>query len=703
MRVIYTIFIVVLACAFMGFTPGRNSGDEQSKVNELIELSTAYRFSDIHKSITTIDQAMAIAQKIDYKGGIAECYLKKGQYLFNNGSQKESGENLQKAADIFKKIDAKGKYAVCLKELADYYNTTGDPEKAKDLIKQSSAIAADLQDNSLQAQCEIASGIIDMNAGKFAEATAHFLNALKTAEAIKNDEIIMNSCRELGNLNSFQGNVPLSNEYFQRALTIDLKIGNKLGMADVYCNIGSNFLTLGNQQEAMVNIKKSLELARSLNYKPTLALDLLNMGYCLTYQNDYDGAKGQLDEAEKVFEELKDKHGQAEVLNAKGYLFAKTHDFDDAAKSYLASADIAKEIKANDQLKTSYEGLAYIFEQRKDYEAAYKFQKLAQGLSNELYNASNTQMVTKLQLSYDFEKMQEQQRIQQQLKDKINESERKRERYFRYFLAVLGFMAIVLAASAFVAYRANRKAKELLVEKNELITKEKERAERILSDIIPAEIEDKIKESGIGQIENFATVMFIDFFEFTKTEQKFNPVDLMDELDVIFKGMDDISKKFKLETLKTLSDGYLCIGGSANSMDCRPEDVVNAAIKIQLFMNEIKMKHIKEGQPFFEMRIGIHTGQIAGGIVGVRTITADIWGEAVHAASLMEKMANAGEIRVSEATFQLVRTKFETVYCGKLKLSAKEIEVYQISNFKTEISNTLSVSDNANKLLNRLN
>ncbi len=703
MRVIYTIFIVVLACAFMGFTPGRNSGDEQSKVNELIELSTAYRFSDIHKSITTIDQAMAIAQKIDYKGGIAECYLKKGQYLFNNGSQKESGENLQKAADIFKKIDAKGKYAVCLKELADYYNTTGDPEKAKDLIKQSSAIAADLQDNSLQAQCEIASGIIDMNAGKFAEATAHFLNALKTAEAIKNDEIIMNSCRELGNLNSFQGNVPLSNEYFQRALTIDLKIGNKLGMADVYCNIGSNFLTLGNQQEAMVNIKKSLELARSLNYKPTLALDLLNMGYCLTYQNDYDGAKGQLDEAEKVFEELKDKHGQAEVLNAKGYLFAKTHDFDDAAKSYLASADIAKEIKANDQLKTSYEGLAYIFEQRKDYEAAYKFQKLAQGLSNELYNASNTQMVTKLQLSYDFEKMQEQQRIQQQLKDKINESERKRERYFRYFLAVLGFMAIVLAASAFVAYRANRKAKELLVEKNELITKEKERAERILSDIIPAEIEDKIKESGIGQIENFATVMFIDFFEFTKTEQKFNPVDLMDELDVIFKGMDDISKKFKLETLKTLSDGYLCIGGSANSMDCRPEDVVNAAIKIQLFMNEIKMKHIKEGQPFFEMRIGIHTGQIAGGIVGVRTITADIWGEAVHAASLMEKMANAGEIRVSEATFQLVRTKFETVYCGKLKLSAKEIEVYQISNFKTEISNILSVSDNANKLLNRLN
>jgi class 3 adenylate cyclase len=425
------------------------------------------------------------------------------------------------------------------------------------------------------------------------------------------------------------------------------------------------------------------------------------MGYCLTYQNQYDAAKKQLDEAGSVFTGLNDKHGQAEVMNAKGYLLAKTRDYDDAARNYLSSAEISKTISANDQLKTSYEGLAYIFEQRRDYEAAYKFQKLAQGISNEIYNTTNTQMVTRLQLSYDFDKMQEQQRIQQQLKDRITEAERKRDRYFRFFLIVLGFMAIVLAASAFVAYRATRKAKELLVDKNELITKEKEHAERILSGIIPAEIEAKIKESGIGQTEKFATVMFIDFFEFTKTEQQFNPIDLMDELDLIFKGLDDISKKYKLETLKTLSDGYLCIGGASGSMECKPEDVVHAAIKIQLMMDDIRTKRVAEGKPFFEMRIGVHTGQIAGGIVGVRTITADIWGEAVQAASLMEKMASAGEIRISEATFQLVRNKFETVYCGKLRVSTREIEVYQIINFKTEFSH-LNVSQDVSHLLDRL-
>lgn len=680
---------------------GKANGDEQSKVNELIEVSTAYRFSDIHKSLTTIDEALAIAQKLDYKQGIARCYLKKGQYLSNAGTLKESGENLEKAAVLFKSIDKRNEYAICLKELADYHRATGNPDKAAILIKESSAIARELQNNELLAECEIASGIIDMKTGKLAEATAHLLNALKTAEAIKNDEIIMNSCRELGNINSLEENIPRSNEYFERALSISNKIGNKLGVADAYCNIAANFLTIGDVDEAEANITKSMNLSRELNYKPTLALDLLNMGYCLTYKNQYKEAGTQLDEAEKVFGELGDKHGQAEVLNAKGYLAAKTHNLDEAEKNYVASANTAKAIQANDQLKASYDGLAYIYEQKKDYEGAYHFQKLSQSISSQIYNTSNARAVTKLQLSYDFEKVKEQQRREQELKDKVTAAERIRERWFIYFMVVVGLMAAIIAALTYMAYRNNRRAKELLVEKNILITKEKETAERLLSDIIPAEIEMRIQASGISDIENFATVMFIDFDDFSRVEQQFSPMELMDELDLVFKGMDDVCKRFRLETLKTLSDGYLCIGGLANSRDCKPEDVVNAAIKIQLYMEEIRMRHMKEGKAFFQMRIGIHTGQIAGGIVGVRTIAADIWGETVQAASAIEKMAAAGEIRISDATYQLVRNKFETIYTGQSKVASKEMKVYQITNFKAEYSR-LSVTESMTELIIKL-
>ncbi len=696
----YAPLICLIVLLFAAYA-GKANGDEQSKVNELIEVSTAYRFSDIHKSLTTIDEALAIAQKLDYKQGIARCYLKKGQYLSNAGALKESGENLQKAADLFKSIEKRNEYAICLKELADYNRASGNPEQAENLIKQSSAIATELQNNELLAECEIASGIIDMNTGKFAEATAHFLSALKTAEAIKNDEIIMNSCRELGNINSLEENIPRSNEYFERALAISNKIGNKLGVADAYCNIGANYLTIGNLDDAMSSITKSMNLSRQLNYKPTLALDLLNMGYCLTYQNKYQEAEAQLGEAEKVFSELGDKHGQAEVLNAKGYLAAKTHRLEEAEKNYVASATAAKAIRANDQLKASYDGLAYIFEQKKDYEGAYHFQKLSQEISSQIFNTSNARAVTKLQLSYDFEKAKEQQRREQELKDKVTASERTRERWFNYFMVVVGLMAAIIAALTYMAYRNNRRAKDLLFEKNILITKEKETAERLLSDIIPAEIETRIKASGITEIENFATVMFIDFDDFTSVEQQFNPIELMDELDLVFKGMDDVCKKFRLETLKTLSDGYLCIGGLANSRDCKPEDVVNAAIKIQLYMEDIRMRHMKEGKAFFQMRIGIHTGQISGGIVGVRTIAADIWGETVQAASGIEKMSAAGEIRISDATFQLVKSRFETIYTGQSKVSSKEMKVYQIVNFKVEHSK-LSVSEKVSDLIIKL-
>ena len=701
MRVFYPHFICISLLFFMGCGSVSAIGDEQSKVNELIQLSTAYRFSDINKSITTIDAALLAAQKIDYKQGVAECYLKKGQYLSNNGNPKESAESLDIASGLFKKIGNKGKYALCLKELADYYLATGDMDKAKGLIKQSSDIAIEMQNNELHAECEIASGILDMNTGKLADATAHYLNALKTAEMIKNDELVMNSCRELGNINSLAGNITVSNEYFQRALSINIKMGNKLGVADAYCNIGSNFLMLGNMKEAMANIQNSLTLSRELNYKPTIALDLVNLGYCLINKNQNTDAKNKLDEADSIFDLLNDKHGKAEALNVRGYMAAKMKDYDEAAKSYLASLDLSTPINAKDQMKASYDGLAYIFEQRKDYEGAYKFEKLSQGIGSQLFGSSNGQAVARLQLNYDFERAKEQQTVEQELKDEIVQSERIKDRYFRYFLIVLGLMVCGIAISTFTAYRANRHAKELLFEKNILITKEKEAAERILSDIIPVEIESRIKASGIGEIENFATVMFVDFDEFTKTEQQFNPMELMDELDIIFKGMDDISKKYKLETLRTLSDGYLCIGGLANSLDCRPTDVIEAAIKIQIFMESLKLRNIKDGKSYFQMRIGVHTGQIAGGIVGVRTIAADIWGETVQVASMIEKMAQAGEIRISEATFQLVRTKFETVYSGKLKISSKNVMVYQIANFKAEFGK-LSVSDSVSELLDKL-
>ncbi|MFN8276618.1 MAG: tetratricopeptide repeat protein [Chitinophagales bacterium] len=673
--------------------------DEQSKVSQQIEMANAFRYSDFEKAKSHLDEALAIAQRINYKSGIAESYWKLGQLQYNKGLLEESRTNLEKALQIYRQSGNKINYASVLKDLCDYYSTSGNTVEAERMINEATAIARAANNQLLLAGCEIEGGIVAMKTGRFAEATAHYLSALRIGEESQNDEVVMNSCRELGNINSLQSNLPLSNDFFNRALNINKKLGNKLGMADAYCNIGSNFLSLGNYNEAVQNIRMSMDLSRELNYKPTLATNLLNMGYALTYSGNPAEAEKNLEEAAQLYTELNDKHGQAEVLNAKGFLFSKSKDYDRASSYYLEAAKLSDEIKANSILKNACDGLAFIFEKKGDFESAYRFQKRSQQLAAQLFSGDNAKMVTQLQLNYEFDKQKEQQRIQQKLKDDVVANERKISQFTIIGLIIFFLMAVGIAFAAVKAYRASRESKLLLQEKNELITRQKEKAERILSEIIPVEIEEQLQASA-SNVERFATVMFIDFKNFTKTEELFSPIDLMDELDIIFKALDDISKKYQLETLKTLSDGYLCIGGLNANGILQPEQVINAGIKVQQFMDELMYKRKAAGKPFFEMKIGIHSGVITGGIVGVRTLAADIWGETVQTASLIEKLTDGGEIKLSASTYELIKSQFETVYAGQVKCGKHLTDVYQLVRSKAPWS-TLDVSREVQQLIEK--
>ncbi len=678
--------------------------DNYSKVKQLVEMSAAYRYTDMGKAVVEIDKALELSTAIGYKEGMADAYLKKGQYLFNQGKHEESNVCLYKAAGLFKQFN-ENKYALCLKELADNFRIIGNNSKAEELVNQAASLAKNANNKLLEAECEISKGLILMNLGKFAPATTHYLTAYKIGEDIKNDEIIINSCRELGNINSLDGNINLSNQYFQKCLDLNKKTDNKLGMADAYCNLGSNFLNIGNYEEAEKSIQASLKIAEDLSYRSTIALNFLNLGYLKSNTNNIPAAFENLEKALKIFQDVNDKKGQAQVYNAKGYLFAKKKEYQQAAQFYELSETISKEIKANDELRSSYEGLAYVFEQLNDFETAYKFQKLEQTLSNQIYSSDNSKKVTQLQLNYEFNKIQENQRVAQKYKDDIAAQDKRATQIFIGFLIIAGLMSLALLYTSVRAYKENKKAKELLAERNKLITIEKERSEKLLHDIVPAELGERISQANINQSDNFATVMFVDFIDFTKSEELFSPADLMDELDIIFKSLDDISKKFKLETMKTLGDGYLCIGGLTSNKSTSPVDVIEAALKIRDCITMLKERRIKENKPYFEMQIGIHSGQIVGGIVGVRTLSDDVWGDTVQSASMIEKYKGecGGNIKISQSTFNLVKSYFECTKCGELPiLGDHELAVYQVISKRKDPLGSFSLTENINEVLAKI-
>jgi class 3 adenylate cyclase len=126
--------------------------------------------------------------------------------------------------------------------------------------------------------------------------------------------------------------------------------------------------------------------------------------------------------------------------------------------------------------------------------------------------------------------------------------------------------------------------------------------------------------------------------------------------------------KYNIEKIKTVGDAYLAVCGLPLTDEKHPENVLNAALEIRDFMQKRRTEH---GDKTFEIRIGIHSGSVVAGIVGVKKFSYDIWGDTVNTAARMEQNSQAGKINISEATYELVKNKFTCQYRGEIEAKNK--------------------------------
>ncbi|MEO0042150.1 MAG: hypothetical protein RL329_1598, partial [Bacteroidota bacterium] len=246
-------------------------------------------------------------------------------------------------------------------------------------------------------------------------------------------------------------------------------------------------------------------------------------------------------------------------------------------------------------------------------------------------------------------------------------------------LLILGF-ALVLVALILKRYLENKKQKKALLEKNKLIEDEKQRSEELLLNILPAPIALELKNTGKAQPKRHehASVMFTDFNNFTKISEQLSPEQLVFELDTYFKAFDFIVSQYKLEKIKTIGDAYMCASGLSDKI-ATPIPIIKAALEIQQYLNEVKLEKMRKNEPFFEAKIGIHTGPVVAGVVGVHKFAYDIWGDTVNIASRLQDKCEAGKLNVSEATYELIKYDFKTVHRGKIPAKNKGvIDMYYV-------------------------
>lgn len=245
-------------------------------------------------------------------------------------------------------------------------------------------------------------------------------------------------------------------------------------------------------------------------------------------------------------------------------------------------------------------------------------------------------------------------------------------------LAAAGFLLLLLILF-YARYRTKRKAANTLAEKNKTIEEERERSDELLLNILPAPIASELKEYGKAKARKFdeVTVLFTDFKNFTQISEQLTPEELVEELDLCFKAFDFIISQYEdIEKIKTIGDAYMCASGLSERRSI-PYNIVRAAMEIQEFLEEHKQERIRLGRPYFEARIGIHTGPVVAGVVGVDKFAYDIWGDTVNIAARMESKSLPGKVNISESTHNLVRYKFDCEYRGKVDAKNKgHIDMY---------------------------
>lgn len=235
-----------------------------------------------------------------------------------------------------------------------------------------------------------------------------------------------------------------------------------------------------------------------------------------------------------------------------------------------------------------------------------------------------------------------------------------------------------------LAHRREQELEGLVQERTRELEKEKHKSEELLLNILPEETARELKEYGFAKAKRheLVTVMFSDFKGFSHISESMEPEDLVAEIDHCFRAFDEIMEKYSLEKIKTVGDAYLAVGGMRDTDEDEAVRVTLAALEIQGFMARLKLQRKTEGRTSFEARIGIHTGPVVAGIVGIKKFAYDIWGDTVNLAARMETNGDAGKVNVSETTHVFIKDFFSFTPNGQYtETQGRDIDMYFVDAY----------------------
>ncbi|MBL8002289.1 MAG: tetratricopeptide repeat protein [Flavobacteriales bacterium] len=623
------LFPALLGFAIVGVAqPGTDSlravlahaGRDTTAVRALNELAVAYSRELPDSTVALGTRALALAEAIGDRPGMAEA-------LKNIGGGHAAGQRFAIARAYYDRsfeqwsaLGDRGQMASLQRKLGYVAESQGDMPEA---IKQNLAALRHYEaahDTATVAQLKTALASVYDRMEEGEQAVALQREALALFEALRDTLGIAQSSNNLGTMLDELGRYDEALPYLERALAMARALGNPYGEVMCMGSIANHYQHMGDMATALQRNEQLLPLVQQLGSPYHEAALRINMGEILTALKRYDEARAQLEQ---------------------GVAFART-------------------VGAHEWLRNGHAALYELAEAQGNTAAGLEHYKLFIAYRDSIENEANTRKAVQEQMQYDFEK-------KEAVAKAAHEQELRRQKLVRNgFMG--GFALVALFAGVFF-FQRNR------------ISKEKARSEELLLNILPEEVAEELKAKGSAEAVHIdqVTVLFTDFKGFTAMSETLSPQELVRDLNECFSAFDHITARYGIEKIKTIGDAYMAAGGLPTPNTTHATDVINAAFEMRDFIAEGKARKVAAGLPYFEIRIGVHTGPVVAGIVGVKKFSYDIWGDTVNTASRMESSGEVGKVNISEATHALVKDTPGLTFTPRGKVQAKgkgELEMF---------------------------
>ncbi len=216
--------------------------------------------------------------------------------------------------------------------------------------------------------------------------------------------------------------------------------------------------------------------------------------------------------------------------------------------------------------------------------------------------------------------------------------------------------------------QANEVLEERVKERTAELAKEQEKSERLLQNVLPKEIADRLKTNPQTIAEGFdaVTVAFADIVGFTELSARSSPIEVVRLLNEIFSAFDHLAEKHGLEKIKTIGDAYMVVGGLPVHRADHAAAVADMALEMQAYMRELQ-----KTKPGLAIRVGVHTGPVVAGVIGTKKFSYDLWGDTVNVASRMESHGERDRIQLSDAAAAVLRVDFEIDARGSIHVKGR--------------------------------